>query len=234
MNVKIYADGANIKDMVALYEQGLADGFTTNPSLMKKAGVTNYNEFAHEVVKAIPDLSVSFEVFADDFKTMKKEALKIAEFGDNVMVKIPIMNSKGESSIPLIKELSELGVNLNITAILTVEQVEEVVEVLQEDTKNIVSVFAGRIADTGVDPVPIMLESAKICHSKKGVKLLWASSRELYNVIQADEVGADIITCTPAIISKIPMIGKDLLQLSQETVQMFSNDIKDLGYRILD
>ncbi|CAM3726793.1 transaldolase [Erysipelothrix urinaevulpis] len=233
MNVKIYADGANINDMISLYERGVAAGFTTNPSLMKQAGITNYNEFAKDVVKAIPDLSVSFEVFADDFETMKKEALKIAEFGENVMVKIPVMNAAGESSIPLIKELSLLGIKLNVTAVFTVEQVQEVVDALQPGIENIVSVFAGRIADTGVDPVPIMKESANICHKKEGVLLLWASSRELYNMIQADEVGADIITCTPSIIAKLPMLGKELLQLSQETVQMFSDDVKDLGFKIL-
>lgn len=233
MNIQIYADGADISTMKKQYDNKEVQGFTTNPSLMKQAGVKDYVEFAKEAVQAISDLPLSLEVFADDFDTMEKEAIKIASFGPNVFVKIPIMNTLGESSIPLITKLSSMGINLNVTAILTIDQVKETVDAFAANTQNIVSVFAGRIADTGVDPLPIMIESEKICHQKPGVMLLWASSRELYNVIQADQINADIITCTPAIIKKLDMVGMDLLELSQDTVKMFNNDIKDLGYSIL-
>lgn len=233
MKIKIYADGADIQAMKKAYESGAVQGFTTNPSLMKKAGVKDYNQFAKEVLAAIPDLSISFEVFADDFKTMEKEARKLASFGKNVFVKIPITNTKGESSVPLIKKLSAEGVNLNVTAILTLKQVKETVEALNSNAKSIVSVFAGRIADTGVDPMPMMIESAKICHQKEGVELLWASSREVINIMQAESVGADIITCTTAILDKLPMLGKDLEELSLDTVKLFNSDIKSLGFSIL-
>lgn len=233
LHVAIYADGADIEQMKETYKGGKVTGFTTNPSLMKKAGITNYISFAKEVVEEFPDVPISFEVFADDFETMKKEAEKIASFGENVFVKIPVMNSKGKSSVPLIKELSAQGIKLNVTAIFTVKQVTEVVEALSEGIENIVSVFAGRIADTGIDPIDIMKESAAICHSKSGAKLLWASPREVLNIIQADEVGADIITCTPDLIKKLDGLGKDLEQFSKETVQMFLDDSTALGYSVL-
>lgn len=232
--IKIYADGADVNKMLEAYENGVAQGFTTNPTLMKVGGVTNYNEFAKQVVAAIPDLSLSFEVFADDFETMRKEALKIKEFGENVFVKIPITNTKGESSLPLVKELSDAGVNLNITAILTIDQVRETVEVLNENSKSIVSVFAGRVADTGRDPMPLMIASEKICHSKNNVELLWASTREVLNIFQAEEAGCDIITVPNAILDKLHMKDKDLLELSLDTVKMFNNDIKSLGFSILE
>lgn len=233
LNIAIYADGADIEQMKETYAGGKVTGFTTNPSLMKKAGITNYISFAEDVVAAFPDVPISFEVFGDDFETMKKEAEKIATFGENVFVKIPVMNSKGESSTPLIKELSAEGIQLNITAIFTVEQVEAVVEALSEGVGSIVSVFAGRIADTGVDPIEIMKKSADVCHTKAGVELLWASPREVLNIVQADEVGADIITCTPDLIGKLASLGKDLEQFSKETVQMFLDDSTSLGYSVL-
>lgn len=233
LDVAIYADGADIQQMKETYKGGKVTGFTTNPSLMKKAGVLDYTTFAKEVVKEFPDVPVSFEVFADDFETMRKEAEKIDTFGEHVFVKIPVMNSKGESSVPLIKDLSAQGIKLNVTAIFTVEQVKNVVNALTEGTENIVSVFAGRIADTGIDPIDIMTKSAEICHSKKGVKLLWASPREVLNIIQANDVGADIITCTPELIKKMDGIGKDLGEYSKETVQMFLNDSTALGYSVL-
>lgn len=233
LDVAIYADGADIQQMKETYKGGKVTGFTTNPSLMKKAGVLDYTTFAKEVVKEFPDVPVSFEVFADDFETMRKEAEKIDTFGEHVFVKIPVMNSKGESSVPLIKDLSAQGIKLNVTAIFTVEQVKNVVNALTEGTENIVSVFAGRIADTGIDPIDIMTKSAEICHSKKGVKLLWASPREVLNIIQANDVGADIITCTPDLIKKMDGIGKDLEEYSKETVQMFLNDSTSLGYSVL-
>jgi len=234
LNVKIYADGADIEQMKKVYKSGKVDGFTTNPSLMKKAGITDYRHFTDTVIKEFPNLPISFEVFRDDFTLMKKEAEVLSSLGENVFVKIPVMNSKGESSVPLIKELSAKGLKLNVTAIFTVEQVNSVVEVLSPGTDNIVSVFAGRIADTGIDPMEIMKESKEICSNKDGTKLLWASPREVLNIIQADEVEADIITCTPELINKLDTIGKDLEQFSLETVQMFLEDSQNLGFSIID
>ena len=215
LKVTVYADGADIEAMKEEYKKGYVKGFTTNPTLMKKAGVKDYVTFAKEAIREIPDLPLSLEVFADDFDTMEKEADVIAALGDNVYVKIPITNSKGESSIPLIKKLSAKGIKINATAILTLDQVRAVVDAFEPGTKNIVSVFAGRILDTGVDAVPIMKEVT------------------LYNIIQADQCGTDIITVTNNILAKLPNLGKDLTQLSLETVQMFVNDGKSLGFSIL-
>ena len=233
LKVTVYADGADIEAMKEEYRKGYVKGFTTNPTLMKKAGVKDYVTFAKEAVKEIPDLPLSFEVFADDFDTMEKEAEYISSLGNNVYVKIPITNSKGESSVPLIKKLSSKGIKINATAILTLDQVRSVVDAFAEGTGNIVSVFAGRILDTGVDAVPVMKEVTEICKSKPGTLSLWASCRELYNIIQADQCGTDIITVTNNILAKLPNLGKDLTQLSLETVQMFVNDGKSLGYSIL-
>lgn len=233
LKVTVYADGADIEAMKEEYRKGYVKGFTTNPTLMKKAGVKDYVTFAKEAVKEIPDLPLSFEVFADDFDTMEKEAEYISSLGKNVFVKIPITNSKGESSVPLIKKLSSKGIKINATAILTLEQVRSVVDAFAEGTENIVSVFAGRILDTGVDAVPVMKEVTEICKAKPGTLSLWASCRELYNIIQADQCGTDIITVTNNILAKLPNLGKDLTQLSLETVQMFVNDGKSLGYSIL-
>lgn len=231
--VKIFADGAVLEDMLEAYKEGIVKGFTTNPSLMKKAGVKDYKEFAKEVLKKITDLPVSFEVFSDDFDIMEKEAEKISSLGKNVYVKIPITNSKGESSIPLIKKLSEKNLHLNVTAVFTLKQVEDTVNAFAPGTENIVSVFAGRIADTGVDPIPTMTKAAELCHKKHGTELLWASSREVLNVFQAEECGCDIITITNAILNKFPKIGMDLNEMSLDTVKMFNNDIKSLGFSIL-
>ena len=232
MSIKIFADGADIKKMKEIYNEGLVAGFTTNPSLMKKAGVTNYLTFVKEAVEAIPDLSLSFEVFADDFETMEKEAEKLASFGKNIMVKIPITNSKGESSIPLIQRLSEKGINLNVTAVFTFAQVFSAVQAFSPDTHNYISVFAGRIANTGVDPEPIMAASAVVCHSY-GVELLWASSREIFNIAQAERCNCDIITVTDNILAGLGNWGKDLKQYSFETVQTFLKDSQNLGFNIL-
>ncbi|RYM05560.1 transaldolase [Sporolactobacillus sp. THM7-7] len=234
LKVKIYADGAVLEDMISAYKSGFVSGFTTNPSLMKRAGVEDYVAFAKEVVEKIPDLPLSFEVFADDFDTMEAEADKIHTFGKNVFIKIPIQNTKGESSIPLIRKLQDKGYSLNITAILTTDQVEETVDALNPEIDNIVSVFAGRIADTGRDPIPYMKRSVELCQTNKGAKLLWASSRELFNVYEADRLGVDIITCTPAIIEKLKKVGKPLEQVSLDTVKGFNKDIQTLGYSILE
>lgn len=234
LKIKIYADGADIEEMKCEYKKGYVAGFTTNPTLMKKAGVQNYTEFAKEVVKEIPDLPISFEVFSDDFSTMEKEADFLSKIGGNVYVKIPITTSKGESSIPLIEKLSAKGIQLNVTAIFTLEQTVQVVNAFAEGTSNIVSVFAGRIMDAGEDAEPIMCAAKAICQGKRGIELLWASCREVFNIIQADRCGVDIITVTSDILKKLPSLGKDLNQFSLETVQMFVRDGASLGYSILD
>ena len=234
LSIKVYSDGAVLETMLKDLNSGLVSGFTTNPSLMKKAGITSYIGFAKEVLKDIKEFPVSFEVFADDIETMEKEAEKIASLGENVYVKIPVTNSKGESTVDLMKRLAAKGVKINATAIFTLEQVCEVVGALKAGTPGIVSVFAGRIADTGVDPVPIMKEALSICRQKDGVELLWASPRETYNIYQADELGVDIITCTSDLIQKLSLNGKDLTEYSLETVQMFLKDSTSLGFKILD
>ena len=234
LSIKVYSDGAVLETMLKDLNSGLVSGFTTNPSLMKKAGITSYIGFAKEVLKDIKEFHVSFEVFADDIETMEKEAEKIASLGENVYVKIPVTNSKGESTVDLMKRLAAKGVKINATAIFTLEQVREVVGALKAGTPGIVSVFAGRIADTGVDPVPIMKEALSICRQKDGVELLWASPRETYNIYQADELGVVIITCTSDLIQKLSLNGKDLTEYSLETVQMFLKDSTSLGFKILD
>lgn len=234
LNVKVFADGADIEEMKSAYKNQLVDGFTTNPSLMAKAGVTDYKAFADEVVSEIPDASISFEVFADDLPTMEKEAEILKQYGDNVFVKIPIVTTTGESTLPLIKRLSSKQVRLNVTAVYTIEQVKAITDAVTEGVPTYVSVFAGRIADTGVDPLPLMKESVKVTHSKEGVQLLWASCREVYNVIQSDEIGADIITCPADVVKKVNNnLGRDIGELSVDTVKGFAKDIQSSGLSIL-
>ncbi len=230
--IKLFADGADLGGMIEEYKKGIVSGFTTNPTLMKKAGVTSYEEFAKAALKAIPDLPISFEVFSDDFLGMEREARKIAEWGKNVYIKIPVTNTKGESTAPLVKKLSHDGLKLNVTAILTLNQVKTVAGALSPITPSIVSIFAGRIADTGVDPMPIMKDAVNILKEKPKAELLWASTRELLNLIQAESCGCHIITITNDILKKTPLVGKDLSQLSLETVQMFYSDAKNGGYTI--
>lgn len=234
LSIKVFSDGAVLETMLHDLNSGLVTGFTTNPSLMKKAGITSYIGFAKDVLKEITDYPVSFEVFADDLEGMEQEARRIAALGDNVYVKIPVTNSKGESTAPLIDRLTAEGIKVNVTAIFTVEQVREVVDALKSGTPAVVSVFAGRIADTGVDPMPIMQEALAICHQKKGVELLWASPRETFNIYQADSLGVDIITCTSDLIKKLELKDKDLTEYSLETVQMFLRDSSSLGFTILE
>lgn len=234
LKIAIYADGAEINGMAEMYRKGFIKGFTTNPTLMKKAGVTDYMEFVESVLKEIPDMPISFEVFADDFETMEKEAVILSGYGKNVFVKIPITNSRGESSIPLISVLSKKKVNLNVTAIFTVSQAEAVLNVLEDGTKNIISVFAGRIADAGVDPEVIMSQVAELCRQKDGAMCLWASCREVFNIMQAERCGADIITVTNDLLAKLGNVGKDLEQFSLETVQMFEQDGRSIGFSIDD
>jgi len=231
--IKIFADGADIDGMREEYKKGYVSGFTTNPTLMKKAGVKDYKAFAKEIAKEIADLPLSFEVFSDDIDSMEREARTIGGWGDNVYIKIPVTNTRGEATTDLIAKLSSEGLKLNITAILTIGQVRDVVSALTPGAGAYVSVFAGRIADTGIDPMPVMREVADICRGKAGVESLWASTRELLNIFQAQECGVDIITVTNDILKKLPLVGKDLTELSLETVQMFYNDGKSLGYRIL-
>jgi transaldolase len=233
LKIKIYSDGADASEMVSAAKKGVVTGFTTNPTLMKKSGVTDYEAFAKDVLSKITDLPISFEVFSDDFESMEKEALKISSWGENVYVKIPVTNTKGVSSVPLIKTLSGKGLKLNITAILTLEQVQALCDAFDENTTSIISVFAGRIADTGRDPVPYMKEAKRILNSKPELELLWASSREVLNIIQAEECGCDIITVTNDLLKKLSMFGKDLKELSLDTVKMFYNDAESVGYKIL-
>ena len=233
LNVKIYADGADLKEMLEIYKNDYVKGFTTNPSLMKQGGVTDYKEFAKKVLAEITDCSVSFEVFADDFETMEKEADVLANLAPNVYVKIPIMNTKGESSIPLIKELAAKGYHLNVTAIFTLKQVQEVVDTLNPEVNSIVSVFAGRIADTGVDAVELMKKAAEICKQNPNAELLWASCREFYNIMEAEECGCQIITVQNSILAKSKNYGKDLEEYSLETVRGFFKDASGLGFSIL-
>lgn len=230
--IKLYADGADLKDMIGAYNEGIVSGFTTNPTLMRKAGVKNYEEFAKAALKAIPDLPISFEVFSDEPDGMEREARKITGWGDNAYIKIPVTNTRGESTASLVKKLSHDGLKLNVTAILTAEQVKQVSRALSPSTPSIVSVFAGRIADTGRDPVPIMKEAAGILKSNTRSELLWASTRELLNLVQAESCGCHIITITNDILKKVPMLGKDLKELSLDTVKMFYNDAHAAGYEI--
>ena len=232
LKIHLYADGADVRDMIAARESGIVKGFTTNPTLMKKSGITDYEAFAKEALKAVAGMPISFEVFADDFAEMERQARKICTWGEAVFVKIPITNTKAESAIPLIKRLSAAGVKLNVTAILTVKQVRETVEALHPDTPGIVSVFAGRIADTGRDPVPLMKECAAITKQKPKAQLLWASPRELLNIYHAEECGCHIITVTSEILKKLAMVGKPLQELSLDTVKMFYNDASAAGFRL--
>ncbi len=232
--ISIYSDGADLSKMKESYASGLVDGFTTNPSLMKADGVTDYLSFAKDVLVAFPKAPISFEVFGDDAETMKKEALILKDLGDQVFVKIPIIDTKGNSMAPLIKELSELEIKLNVTAITTTEQVRNAVDAFKVGTTNIVSIFVGRLNDVGMDTDAFVKESRAICDSKPGSLLLWASTREVYNIVQADRLGCDIITVPPQIISKLKNLGKSAEEISLDTVKAFQKDISELGFSILD
>jgi len=226
LNVKLFADGAEKAGMLEMYKNPMIAGFTTNPTLMKKAGIINYKEFARDILSVIKDRPISFEVFSDDFAIMEKQALEIASWGPNVNVKIPITNTKAQSSFPLIDALAKEGVKLNVTAMMTIEQVKHVLPALGKGPGGYVSVFAGRIADAGIDPVPIMAETVRILKEYPHIELIWASPRELFNIIQADEIGCHIITATNDILKKLPTIGKDLTEFSLDTVKMFYNDAR--------
>ncbi|HJV21887.1 MAG TPA: transaldolase [Holophagaceae bacterium] len=233
LNIHLYADGADLRDMVAARQGGLVKGFTTNPTLMRKAGITDYAAFAKAALEAIPDLPISFEVFADRFDEMERQALEIAGWGPNVFVKIPITDPAGATSLSLIRRLAEKEVKLNLTALLTLDQVRGVAEVLRPDVPAVVSVFAGRIADTGRDPEPMMRAAKALLGGLPLAQLLWASSREVLNIFQAQACGCDIITVTPDILKKVASLhGKDLVELSLDTVRMFDTDAKAAGFRL--
>jgi transaldolase len=232
LKVRIFADGADLAGIKSMYAKPYIKGFTTNPTLMRKAGITDYATFARQVIDAVPDRPVSFEVFADDLGEMEEQALVIASWGRNVNVKIPVTNTKGEFCGPLISRLSRRGVVVNVTAVMTTRQVEQIVGALDPSTAAIVSVFAGRIADTGVDPVPLMRRALEIMAPRPKAELLWASPRELLNIFQADEIGCHIITVTNDVLAKLGTVGKDLDAYSLETVQMFYRDASAACYSI--
>jgi len=232
LNVKIFADGAEKAGMLEMYAKPYIKGFTTNPTLMHKVGLTDYRAFARDIVSVIPDRPISFEVFSDEFEEMERQAREIATWGDNVYVKIPVTNTRREPAYDLVRRLANEGVKLNITAIMTIDQVRNVVDAVKEGAPSCVSVFAGRIADTGRDPVPIMTECVDILKTAPQSELIWASPRELLNIIQADAIGCHIITVTNDILKKLPLIGKDLADYSLDTVKMFFDDGRKAGFTL--
>jgi transaldolase len=230
LKVKLFADGADLATMLEMYRKPYIKGFTTNPTLMRKAGITNYEEFGREILRAIPDRPISLEVFADEFAEMERQAKKIAGWGDNVYVKIPVTNTRREPALDLICRLTHAGVKLNVTALMALEQVVDVASALSGGAPSCVSVFAGRVADTGCDPVPLMTSAVEIVSRYPGMELIWASPRELLNVFQADCIGCHIITATSDILKKLTLIGKDLHDYSLETVQMFFEDAEKSNF----
>lgn len=231
LKTKIYADGASLEQIRQLRSNPLIGGFTTNPTLMRKAGVSSYAQFAREALTIIDGLPISFEVFADDLEEMEAQALTISQWGKNVFVKVPITNTKGESTLPVVQRLANRGIQCNVTAIFTEEQLVETIDVLNPETPAVLSIFAGRIADTGVDPIPLMAKAVEYSQDKS-VSVLWASPREVLNIFQADEVGCDIITLTYDLLDKLSSVGKALSEFSLETVKMFHEDAASAGYEI--
>ena len=232
LKVKLFADGADKSGMLEMYRKPFVKGFTTNPTLMRKAGVSDYRGFAREILDAIPDRPISFEVFSDEFDEMERQAREIATWGENVYVKIPITNTRREPAYDLVRALSHEGVKVNVTAMMTLDQVRAVADAVRGGAPSCVSVFAGRIADTGRDPMPIMAESVRILADVPGAELIWASPRELLNVFQAEAVGCHIITATNDILKKLDLIGKDLADYSLDTVKMFFNDARQAGFAL--
>jgi transaldolase len=230
LKIKLFVDGADLKQIREAASNPIVSGCTTNPSLMKSSGITDYETFAKNVLFNVMGLPVSFEVFADDFPEMDRQACKIASWGENVYVKIPVTNTRRESSMPLIRGLSKAGIKVNVTAVLTLEQVRDAAMALTGGAPSIISVFSGRIADTGRDPVPMMEAAAAMVSDCLNIELLWASSREVLNIFQANDAGCDIITVTADLLAKLKTVGKDLAQYSLETVQMFHDDAVKSGY----
>lgn len=232
MKIKIYSDGSNFDQMVEIYKtNNLISGFTTNPSLMKKAGVKNYLNFVTEITQAIKDLPISFEIFADEYVEMKEQIFKLSSISHNIYVKVPVSNTKGEPTYELCREMSDLGIKLNVTAVFTKDQIDKLNEYLNPNIDSIISIFCGRIADTGIDPATFIKYALKTKKSDKH-KILWASTREVYNIYEADKIGCDIITISPELINKLSLFGKDLNEYSIETVRMFYNDAMSLNYKL--
>lgn len=232
LKVKLFADGADLEGMLKMYAKPWIQGFTTNPTLMRKAGISDYAAFAKDVLRAIPDRPISFEVFSDEFSEMERQALEIARWGSNVYVKVPITNTRGESSTDLCRRLATQGLKLNVTALLTLEQVCSIAGSLAGGPPACVSVFAGRVADTGVDPVPLMRTALEILAPYPNIELIWASPRELLNIVQADAIGCHIITVTNDLLAKLDLMGKDLAEYSLDTVKMFHRDASASGFRL--
>lgn len=232
LTTKIFADGAELDRMVTLYRQPYIKGFTTNPTLMRKAGVSDYRGFARQVLAAIPDRPISFEVFSDEFDEMERQAREIAAWGEHVYVKIPVTNTKRAPAYDLIHRLSHAGVKVNVTAMMTLEQVREVVDAVTGGAPSNISVFAGRIADTGRDPVPLMSEAVGLLRVEPNAQLIWASPRELLNIFQANAIGCHIITATEDILRKLALVGKSLDEYSLETVKMFYEDARSAGFSL--
>jgi transaldolase len=232
LKVKIFADGADKAGMLEMASKSFVKGLTTNPTLMKKAGIVDYKAFALEILSEIKEKPISFEVFSDDFDEMEKQALEISSWGDNVYVKLPITNTKGEPIYNLISKLANKKVKLNVTAIMTLEQVKNVVNNLNPSVPSYVSVFAGRIADTGRDPLPLMIDCVNALKANPLAELIWASPRELFNIFQADQIGCQVITVTNDVLKKLDLVGKDLNDYSLDTVKMFYNDAKSAGFSI--
>ncbi len=232
LKIKLFADGADKAQIVQAQANPLISGFTTNPTLMRAAGVKDYEAFAHEILEVVTDRPISFEVFADEFDEMERQAHEIAGWAENVYVKIPVTNTRRESSMELIRRLAHSGVKINVTAILTLDQVRDAAAALAGGAPSVISVFAGRIADTGQDPVPVMASAVEIVLRHPGIELLWASPRELLNIFQANDVGCHIITATDSVLGKLKTVGKDLDDYSLETVRMFYNDAAHSGYQL--
>jgi transaldolase len=232
LSVKIFADGADLPGMLDLYRKPYIKGFTTNPTLMRKSGITDYRAFAREVLAAIPDRPISFEVLSDDIKEMERQADAIAGWGQNVYVKVPVTNTRGESTCALVRALSHRGVKVNVTALLPLEQVRTVVDAVAGGAPACVSVFAGRLADTGIDPVPLMKQAVELLRAAPNAELIWASPRELLNIFHADQIGCHIITVTHDILQKLPLVGRDLHEYSLDTVKMFHRDAEQAGFTL--
>jgi len=232
LTVKIYADGAERAGMLEMYAHPLVKGFTTNPTLMRRAGISDYRAFAQEIIACIPDRPISFEVFSDDFAEMERQALQISSWGGNVYVKIPITNTRGQFSGPLLRRLAAAGVRLNVTAMMALDQLRQASECLQDGPSGYLSVFAGRIADTGRDPLPLMAAAVELLRPYPQLELIWASPRELLNIFQADAIGCQIITVSHDVLRKLSLVGKDLHAYSLDTVRMFRDDAVKAGYAL--
>jgi transaldolase len=232
LQVKIFADGADRAGMLDLYRNPLIKGFTTNPTLMNAAGIRDYEAFARDILAAIPDRPISLEVFSDDFAEMETQARRIASWGENVYVKIPVTNTHGESAVQLVRSLAKAGVKLNVTALMTLAQVRDASTALASGPPSCVSVFAGRVADTGRDPVPMMAAAVAMLAMYPQIELIWASPRELLNIFQANDIGCHIITVTHDVLKKLPLVGKNLVDYSLDTVKMFRNDAVKAGFRL--